>query len=244
MITYKNIIGPRFGQGDWVNFSFEDTELTFRLAVIPNNKHNANQVSPLKDFRKANTSKWDRNDQSRPFIELSSQRWCFEDATTLDDIAQCSLYVSLVEVTEQQANQNILLSPQTFKDLTLSWMDYSFADNEKQALNTSQHGKPEHRYNLKTINKQHLHWVSALVRFVPEAAPCPIAVIPINSQFVLIASLEIESLHYAGRTNPYSNETLKQFEKDLFEDFLSHIKIEYSPQLIEKIQSLKTKTPA
>lgn len=59
-----------------------------------------------------------------------------------------------------------------------------------------------------------------------------------------MAYVDLQSLHYAGRTNPYSNEVLKQFEKDLFEELLNHIKIEYSPALIAQIEALNPNVPA
>lgn len=240
MIFPKNIIGPQFDNGDLVTFNFDGAELTLRLPTIPNNRHNADRISPFKDFRNANTQSWDANDQSLPCIQLSEQRWNFEDAKTLDNIARCSLYVSLVEVTQQDFIQNTLLESTSFKKLMLAWMDYSFAANEKGA-----HGDfTQDRYNLRLIDKPHLNWLGAQVRYVPDAAASPVGIMPINNRFIVMASLEIESLHYAGRTNPYSDELLKQFERDLFEDFLSHIKIEYSPETIATINSLKIKTPA
>lgn len=240
MIFPKNIIGPQFNDGDLVAFIFDGADLTLRLPTIPNNRHNADRVSSLKDFRSANTHNWDTNDQSLPCLQLSEQRWSFEDAKTLDNIAQCSLYVSLVECTQQDSAQKTLLEAASFKALMLSWMDYSFAANEKEADRDSTQG----RYKLRSIDKPHLSWLAAQVRYLPNAAPSPIGIMPINNRFIVMVSLEIQSLHYAGRTNPYSNELLKQFEQDLFEDFLSHIKIEYSPETIALIDALNNKTPA
>lgn len=240
MIFPKNIIGPQFEKGDLVSFHFNGAELTFRAPIIPKNDQNIDEISPLKDLRNINTEDWSRNDQGRPCIQLAQQMWAFEDAHTLDDIAQCSLYVSLIEITQQHTDQNILLTQKNFDELMLSWMDYSFAAHE-EFDESNQSLRP---YKITSVEKQYLNWLKAQVRFTPETSPSPICVMTINHRFVVMVSLEIESLHYASRSNPYSEETLKQFERDLFDDFLSHIKIEYSPELIEKIQSLKSKTPA
>ena len=244
MIFPKNIIGPQFDNGDLVTFNFDGAELTLRLPTIPNNKHNADRVSPLKDFRNANTQHWDSNDQSLPCLQLSEQRWCFEDGKSLDDIAQCSLYVSLVEASQRDCTQNTLLESTSFIELMLAWMDYSFAANEQEIGGVADGDPALGRYRLKSIAKPHLNWLAARVRYVPEATACPVGIVPINNRFIVMVSLEMESLHYAGRTNPYSDELLKQFEADLFEDFLSHIKIEYSPETIALIDALNNKTPA
>lgn len=240
MIFPKHIIGPQFESGDIVSFHFDGAELTFRTPIVPINSQNIDEISQLKIFCGINTSDWNSNDQERPCIQLLQQMWAFEDAKTLDDIAQCSLYVSLVEVSQQDCAQNTLLESSSFKALMLAWMDYSFAANEKGADGDSTQG----RYKLRSIDKPHLHWLTAQVRYAPDTAPSSIGIMPINNRFIVMVSLEIQSLHYAGRTNPYSNELLKQFEQDLFEDFLSHIKIEYNPETIALIDALNNKTPA
>jgi len=244
MIFPKNIIGPKFEKGDLISFQFDGAELIFRTPIIPINDQNIDEACPLKNFHGVNTSDWSTNDQDRPYIQLSQQLWCYENARTLDDIAQSSLYMSLIECTQQDSERNTLLIPESFEELMLSWMDYSFANHVKPEDRMPNGGSTSNPYKLKPIEKQHLNWLSVQVRFVPEAAPCPMCIIPINNRFVLMTSLEIESLHYAGRTNPYSNELLKQFEFDLFEDFLSHIKVEYTPETIAQINLLNNKTPA
>ena len=239
MIFPQNIIGPKFGDGDLANFILDESELTLRLPVIPNNSQNFDSVTQIKNLCDVDTRNWDQNDHGLQCSQLAHQIWCYEHATSLDDIAQCSLYVSLVEATKLDRNRNALLSHKKFKHLMLEWIDYSFATNEKPALGYPDKHLPENRYNHKTIAKEHLSWIRALVRYAPDATPSPIVIIPVNNQFVLFASIQIESLHYAGRINPFSNELLKQFELDLFDDFLSHINITYSPDMIKKINALK-----
>lgn len=245
MIYPRNIEGPRFDQGDLVTFVFDEAELTLRLPIIPNNRHNADRVSALKDFRSVSTSDWDTNDQDRPCIELATQRWCFEDANSLDDIAQCELYVGLVEVTDLHRSQNTLLSSYEFEKLMVAWHHYSFGE-QHDAMYDHDKNWPvlANRYHGRAVFRDHLDWFVVQLSVNSSERPIRVAMIPLNNRFVLMIFIEIESLHYAGRTNPYSNDLLKQFEADLFDDFLSHIDIKYSPELIEKIQSLKTKTPA
>lgn len=240
-----NIIGPKFNEGDIVTFTFDDAELTLNAPIVPRNTHGADQVCPIKNFRNVNTHDWDTNDQENPSMELIFQRWCFEDARTLDDIAQCQLFTGIVEVAENQRTANALLSPSTFENLMLAWHHYSVGEehDKKHATDPTWPALPN-RYNGRSIEKEYLDWFVVEVKISLQEKPVQLAMIPINNRFVLMTFIDLQSLHYAGRTNPYSEETLKQFEKDLFDDFLSHIKIEYSPELIEQIQSLKSKTPA
>lgn len=241
----SNIIGPKFKDGDLISLIFDGAELAFRAPKIPRNNYGADRVSSIKDFRNINTREWDTNDQERPCIELLLQRWRFEDAQTLDNIAECEVFAGLVEVNTNEREANVLLSHPNFEKVMLAWHHYSVGEehNEKYALDPTWPALAN-RYNGRAIEKEHLDWFIVELKVTLQEKPVQLAMIPINNRFVLMTFIDLQSLHYAGRANPYSEETLKQFEKDLLDDFLSHIKIEYSPELIEKIQSLKSKTPA
>jgi len=240
-----NIIGPKFEDGDFINLLFQGAELTFRAPIVPRNTHGADRLSTIKDFRNINTQDWETNDQEHPSVELMLQRWSFEDARSLDDIAQCQIFVGLVECKEDAQKENIFLRSPEFEDLMIDWHDYSFNQEhgEKYAQDNTWPALPN-RYNARSIPKEHIDWFVVELNLSLQVKPVQLAMIPINHRFVLMTYIDLQSLHYAGRTNPYSEETLKQFEKDLFEDFLSHIRIEYSPETIATIQSLKNKTPA
>ena len=244
MIFPQNIIGPKFDQGDLLTFVFEGAELTFRAPVIPVNRNNIDRPSTIKDFRNIDTSNWKTDDQEHPLTKLLLQHWSFEDSRTLDDIAECRLWIELVEASKQDQVEKKLLSYSRFEELMLNWNSFTLKDDERKKTEGSSWPSVENRFNGRSIAKDHLDWFVADLPMDPQLKPIELVMIPINSRFLLMAYVQIESLHYAGRTNPFSNELLKQFERDLFEDFLSHIKIEYSPELIATIESLKDKVPA
>lgn len=244
MIFPANIIGPSFDQGDLVTFIFEGAELTFRAPTLPENKHKVDELSSIRDFRNIDASDWNTDDQEHAIIQLLLQHWSFEDSRTLDNIARCRLYVELVEVSKQDQLEGKLFSASRFQELMLSWHSFTFKDDERKNDEGPSWPSIENRFNGRPIAKKNLNWFLVELPLNPRLAPIQLVMIPINNRFVLMAYIKIESLHYAGRTNPFSNELLKQFERDLFEDFLSHINIEYSPELISTIQSLKNKEPA
>lgn len=238
-----NIIGPKFEDGDVIHFLFDGAELTFRAPIVPRNTHGADRVSTTRDFRKVCTQDWDTNDQEHPAIELLSQRWCFEDARTLDDIAQCQVYAGLVECKEEERKANVFLSYPDFENLMIAWHDYTFSQEhtEKYAEDSTWPALPN-RYNGRSIPKDHINWFIVELNLSLQVKPVQLAMIPVNNRFVLMIYIDLQRLHYAGRTNPYSEETIKQFERDLLDDFLNHVKIEYSPETIATIQSLQKKT--
>ena len=241
----QGIIGPRVDQGDWVNFVFDDSDLTIRLPKVPHNKNNLDDISSLKDFRAVDTKHWDTNDQEMPCTQLALQRWNYEHERTLDDVARAELYVGLVETDQIQQRNNALLCKETFEATMLAWHNKSIGvlHDEKYEQNKNWPALAN-RYNGISIHKEGCDWFVIQLCMSSESKPVNLGMTPINNRFVLMTFIELQSLHYAGRTNPYSDETLKQFERDLFADFLNHIRIDYSPDLIAKIQTLKTKTPA
>jgi len=237
MIFPRNIIGPQFSKGDIVTFAFAGTELSLRLPIIPLNKHNEDSVSSIKDFRNQDISTWSEDDQGNHCEQLAYQSWSFEDAGSLDNIALSKLSVSLVHVNPNKLLNSSLLKFSTFEKLVMDGLAYSFPNDES----------PEHsksRFFAKPIAQENIDWLQVMIHFDLEKTPIPTMFIPLTQSFFIMISLEIESLHYAGRTNPYSNEVLKQFEFDLFEDFLSHVKVEYTPETIAQINLLNNKTPA
>lgn len=240
-----NIIGPKFNEGDLITFIFDDAEFTLRALKIPRNNHGADRVCDIKDFRNISTLKWDTNDQEHPCIELLLQRWCFEDSRTLDDIAECEVFVGIVEVPENQRIENTLLSSPDFENLMLSWHHHSVGEqhDDKYALDPTWPAL-SNRFNGRSVEKEHLDWFVVELNISLQKEPVQLAMIPINNRFVLMTFIDLQSLHYAGRTNPYSDELLKQFEQDLFEDFLSHIRINYTPETISQIHALNNKPPA
>ncbi len=245
MIFPDGIIGPSVEQGDLVSFLFDGAELTLRVPKIPINRNNADEVSSIKDFRGIDTSGWDTNDQDLPFEQLILQRWCFEDAKSLDDVAEGELYLSVIEVDQEKQKKNILLSHEAFECEMLAWHNYSFGQshNEKYAEDPNWPSSAN-RYHGRTIKKEHANWFVVRLSLASYLKPISLVMVPINSRFVMMAYIELQSLHYAGRSNPYSDELLKQFESDLFENFLSHIDLRYTPETIAIIESLKTSETA
>lgn len=237
MIFPQNIIGPKFGEGDLLVFTLEDTELTLLVPRIPSNKHNKDQICPQKKLSYTDAQDWREDDQGNRCKQLVSQRWSFEDARSLDDVALTKLSVSLVRVDPDKLENCSLLGLPTFEKLVVDGLKYSFPEEEPAIEN-------KRRLFAEKINKEHLNWIQVNIRYDQDKAPSPNIFIPITRLFFIMVSLEIESLHYAGRTNPYSNDLLKQFELDLFKDFVSHIKVEYAPETIAIIQTLKSGIPA
>lgn len=237
----ENIKGPRFDEGDLVTFTFDGAELTLRLPVVPANRNNRDRVSPIVDFRGINTDDWETDIQEVASTVLANQAWHFEDAISLDNIAKFALNISLVEISQQQAEQNTLLDTQSFEQAMLDLHSYFSEDDETKLLNDPSWPAPSNRFRGKSIAKEHLNWFSIEFCTMDGSKPDPMAMIPINNRFFVVVSTRLISLHYPDRKNPYSDETLRKFQFDLFDEILSHIGLHYTPETIAAIQNCKKK---
>ena len=244
MILPAGLQGPDFNNCDYLMFNFDGAMLTLPALRLPNNDHNIDDTSIIKDFRGIVTSDWDHDDDTNQAEHLLLlQHWNAENIKSLDDIATCKLWIKLIEMHEPTQAENTLLSKSGFESAMLKFHSENLGTHNETHANNPDMPTFGNCYFGKSITRQHLNWFVVLLPLNSRSKPTQLLMIPINNRFVLMAYIKVQSLHYAGRSNPYSEETLKQFEKDLFDDFLSHIKIEYSPELIEKIQSLKNKMP-
>lgn len=240
MIYPGNIIGPQFDKGDIVTFVFDGAELMLRLPIIPINKHNEDVVSPIKDFRNIDTGVWSEDDQGNRCEQLVSQCWSFEDGISLDNVALSRLAISLVDINQKKAQVTSLLNFSYFEKVVLDGLAYSFDDGQGELHSSS----TENRFFAEQYERNNVNWLRVKISYDQERLPSPVVFIPLTSSFFVMVSLELQSLHYAGRSNPYSDELLKQFESDLFEDFISHIDLRYTPETIAIIESLKQSTAA
>lgn len=243
MTSIKSLTYPQFADGDLVTFSFDGAELMFPALAIENDRYSIDRVFPMKDLRHISTADWESDEGNNPYQLLLMQQWKLEDKSTLDDIATCRLYVAVMEVEEPHRKANTLLSYPAFEKYIPEFHAKTFPESE---LNPDGTKSPclANRFLNRIIENQPINWLVCQLPLGSCDSPTEIVTLPLNNRFVLMIYISIESLHYPGRTNPYSEETLKQFERDLFNEFLNNIRVDYSPELIAKINSLKTKTPA
>jgi len=100
----------------------------------------------------------------------------------------------------------------------------------------------ENSFFAKTIKGQVLDGLQAQVDLGGgEKYPVPSAYFSLGRRYSLRIAFHFGPLHYFDdRKNPYSEELLHQFKLDVFDDFLSHIRIEYTPETIVLIEQLRT----
>jgi hypothetical protein len=234
-----HITGPRFAEGDLISFTFDESELTLRSPKVPYNRDTIDRVCAQRDFRGADTSSWEQiGDEGHCLLELLVQTWNYEDEISHDDIAHTLLKIEVIKHSHDEIERCVCLNSESFKD-------YFFAVIKAHHEDSPAEGRPywpseQNNFFAKTIEGRFLDGLQAQVDAGGgKKYPIPSAYFSLGRGYTLRIGFYFSSLHYPDRKNPYSEELLQQFKLDVFDDFLSHIRIEYTPETIALIQKLK-----
>lgn len=239
MIFPANITGPQFSDGDFVTYRFDDCELTLRLPVIPHNTDKVDDVSPRRDYRGVDTSDWSPlGQQGFTFSELAVQKWKYECEKTHDNIASCYMTISVLKHTQEEAKSLFSLHSDSFRDHHLQVISADF--NEYEQKKGGSWPSADNSFLARTISRPILDGLQVQLDLVDGSeAPALVALLSLGREFTLSIEWDFGSLHYPDRQNPYSKELLHKMKFELFDEFLSFIDIEYSPETLALIQQLK-----
>lgn len=229
------ITGPQFCDGDIVTFVFEDAELTLRLPVVAYDTDSIDEVGAVRDFTGAETWRWDECAGNRQ-KEIVLQSWKYEDDVTHDDIA--SVYMSVCVISHKDIDERglYLLNSNDFESYWLQELADDYLDTPE-----TRDGWPSaiNSFFCKTIDKPVLDGIQVQVDLGAGAKyPVPTAYFSLGRRFSLRISFSFCSLHYSDRKNPYSDDLLHDWKADLFNDFLSYISIEYTPETVAMIKEI------
>ncbi len=249
MILPESISGPEFKDGDIVSFTFEDAELTMRLPIIPDDPGEHNTVSSQTDFRNVDTTNWSHyGDEGNCSKKIIVQSWNYTDY----DGSHNRLFVALSFL-----KICILKNSQAETDSLLNLNSKTFTAHYTQSLHDPDDDEPENRpdwptlsnnYFAKTVKKEVLDGLQAqLDSGSCDEFPTLMAFFPLNKQFSLQIAFDFGSYHYFGESapkNPYSYEFWRALGLELFDDLLSYVHIEYSPEARAIIKELAEKQTA
>lgn len=239
-----HLTGPQFAEGDLASFIFDESELTLRVPKVPYNRGTIDRVNPCKDFRNADTSGWDHfGDDGHCTTYLSTQTWNYEDSVSHDDIAHALLDVEVLRHSESEADSCFALNSDSFYRHFIDGIHGDFADSKQDER--PYWPTQENNFFAKAIKREYIDGLQVQLDLVEgKKYPTPCAYFPLGRRYTLRIAFHFGSLHYFDdRKNPYSEELLHQFKLDAFDDFLSHIRIEYTPETIALIDELRTRQP-
>ena len=236
-----HLTGPQFSDGDIVSFSFNDCSLNLRLPVVSHNIDKVDYVISARDFCNIDTGLWEHHgDEGHCFIEIVAQKWVYECGLTHDDIAQCFMKIYVMKHSCAEVESLFSLNSRTFKNYSLSVLARDMGVFEQGVDIPPEKPSASNDYFVKTVAKPVLDGFQVQLN-LNDANPTPslVAFFSLGCEFTLKIEWEFGSLHYADRENPYSEELLQNMKFQLFDEFLSFIDIEYSPDTLARIETIK-----
>ena len=229
-----DINGPKFSDGDIVTFTLPEAELTMRLPVVADYKM-TDRVSNIRDLTNVDTSSWEHfGDDGFCFNDVAVQSWKYEDLASHDNVARCFLKITIQKHGKSESDSLFSLNSQTFRDQQITWLAEGLSDEDRPGWPSK-----ENDFFAQTIKSDVLDGLQVQVERVKNAGrdfPDIYALFSLGKYFTLAIDFSLLSLHYPDRKNPYSEEFLQDFKFKLFDDFISHIHIEYTPETIALIE--------
>lgn len=229
--------GPQFSDGNLISFIFDESELTLRTQKVPQNIDMIDDICGKRDFRNADTTTWDHfGTEGHCSKELLMQTWKYVYSISNYYIAHAELKVEVVKHSEKETASCFSLNNLSFRNDLLSGLKEHHAKSPPKGR--AYWPSEENNYFLKTIPRDLLDGLQFQIDLGGKY-PAPSTFFPLGRQYTLRISFNIDPLHYPNQKYPYSEELLQQFKLDAFDDFLSHIRIEYTPETVALIEKLK-----
>lgn len=235
-----SLTGPQIADGDLVSFTFDDAELTLRLPVVIYGSDTIDRVCSTHDFRKAETWRWDDCVGYR-IKELVVQKWTYEDTVSHDDIANCRMDINILSHRDTDDLGFYLLNSDQFYHYMLKLLTDEHRDGPAEIR--ANWPSEANDFFLQSIAKP---VVNGLI-FQTDIGggskyPAPTAFFPLGRAMSLRIAFDFGSLHYSNRKNPYSDELLHQMKLEVFDEMLSFVQIDYTPETIKLVDAMKAKS--
>lgn len=243
MRSIKNAVsGPEIQNGDLIVLDFGTSQLRMRLPSIPKNRDHFDNVSHIRDFSIENTSSWRPVVNNSKLLYFSDQCWKYESRLNYDDIASYILRVSILEVSAERQSSGCLLKSNLFRQAMIEDLACDYEDHRHFFERDSNWPFIDNEFHTRYLDREPMPWIFSHIGSYDGKDYYPLAHIPLGSRFVFCASTEMCSLHYSDRKNPFTEQELKQFEFEIFDDFLNQISVTYSEETLALIQKLNAES--
>lgn len=236
-----DIVCLDLGSADLITFDFSDSQLTFRLPEKTENKHN--YLAPL-NISEIAEDQWSSGarDHFRS-TELACQIWYHLDAFDERRKLISTLYLSLLQLSSVEAQQDMVLSKSVFPEWLLANLQNNArksAENPEELSSALEDWQvPKSINDIERIPKPHLDWLVATGGHTSMGDPEPTAYIPISHQYVLFVTLDTGELILSEADRRVPVDEMKRWNRQLFHEFLDHMTLTYSPEALDTIHKLE-----
>jgi len=240
----NKIVGPDFERADLVLFGLGNVELTFPL---PEHRSESKNYLASQNLNDIPEDKWEVDSAGIKTCVLVDQTWLYENAATLDDAFSTNLTLVLMQIPEEAQKKSIPLNKSAFAYWIIDLLKGSVFNIEditpKDDL-VAQYLKdwqvPEHVSDMGLIEKGKVDWFIAAMGHTSMGLPEPMIFVPINNQYVLTININSAKLSYSDREDTFPEEDIEPVKKQIMMEFLDHLQITYSPEVLQQIEEQNT----
>lgn len=233
------ITGPQFAEGDFLSFTFDEAQLTMRVPRTPDNRGAIDRISHQRDLRSADTMHLDHlGDRDHYTIPLALQTWNYQDCESQDDVAHALLDMEVLRHSDSEAQECFALKSDAFQGHILDEMRRHF-----EIINTDEKPSWPTRGKIffaKPVKGDRLDGLQVHVNLGGgKQYPVSSAYFSLGRRYSLRIAFHLSSLAHSGRSHSYNEESMQKFMLEVFDDFLSHIRIEYTPETVALIEQFR-----
>jgi len=240
MDVAKDLVGPDFEKADLVLFESGNVELTFPL---PEHRSESKNYLAGQNLGIIPDDKWEVDSAGNQTYVLVKQTWSYDQAVTLDSVFSTDLVMVLMQVPEATQKKSIPLNKIAFTHWIIDLLKNSVFDMEDITPDddlATQYLKnwqvPEQASDMDIIKKGNLDWIIASMGHTSMGLPEPMIFIPIDNQLLLMIHINSTKLSYSDREDTFQNEDIESVTKQIMMEFLEHIQITYSTEVLKQIK--------
>ena len=237
-----NVAGPDFDDAAIVNFEFAQAALTFRLP-----KHQSNYGLPIlakPDLQDISSFEGELREHPFGYLyrKIVQQSWYYFDENTQNKVVKFRLDVEHMNLLPEQVESNMALRPEKLNQWLFDFLRVMSVDGDESLL-----GTPAERENMiadeMPLSIDEFEYAKGgllpwpMVTFGNRSGEEPEwqIYIPLDRSSLLELRLDVGVFHYHDQGISIPQEQQDQLRRDIRDEFLSHIHINYSPELLAEL---------
>jgi hypothetical protein len=253
----NNVIGPDFDKADIVSFDFGEAEVSLVLPKDPDSDlgyiapQNQQQLSTAPNF----------HCRTHPFgfriIDLVKKSWNYCDEYSEIPLAFENFNLNLIEITDEIRAEMSPLNKQEFIDWLFAFFkriavrgDSSLLGSDYELVRMKAYKMPLSKAEIELYPAGRLNWPMLTIDPPDDDAdeantyrdPDYFIYIPLSEKLFLYIDNSVSISSRATDSGAFSTPDILQLKRDILMEILAHIKVTYSPDILQLIEEQNSET--
>lgn len=239
------VYGPDFDKADLVSFDFRDVNVLFRLPE--HDEKECSRFLAASDCKHIASDKWETDGAGIQTYTIVENSWLYKyfhkQLNVERDIFLVHLAMVLVAIPPSEQDVELSLGNASFAKMVLDAMHKTVMDISRQFSsdmsleeNIKAWQAPATVDDLGVITRDPLNWLVTTFGDIGSGTPDTYTFIPLNARYFLLIIFKSSKLQYSGITDVFTDKDIEHVEGQIIREFLDHVRIEYAPEILQKIK--------